>query len=153
MRIHTSLTQVEMHCAAIAAGTDVYPDFTRHGSRTHAHAFEVSLTGYGARHTRRKQHGNHGHAATWSDWGRFLAALYARDTAAKCWAYADAEDFHAKTAFVFDNMGMVDDEPKRLAAEVRAKVADRYPKREAIQLVAHANGLPAHIVRAAIFGE
>lgn len=50
MRIHTNLTEVEL-CMDVPRGVGL--TFTRHGSRKRPHAFEVTLTGYGARRKNR----------------------------------------------------------------------------------------------------
>ena len=158
MRIHTNLTELELYCALDGAG-DIGLDCMRHGSRKRPHAFEVTLTGCGARHTRRKNHGAHGagdeFAATWSDWGRWLASLYERDPALVCPHYTDAEDFHSKTFYLFNTMGMDDNEPARLANTVRELVAttDYLTRTGAIDIVARRRGLPQYIVKRAIFGE
>lgn len=157
MRLHTSLTETELYCAMIDVGTDVYLDYTRHGSRSHERAFEVSLTGFGARHTRAKNTGTVGafgygeRAATWSDWGRFIAGVFERDPSAKCAYYADAADYHAKTHGLFAPGAVVT--PRTLAAEVRDVRTDGHTPTEAIERVARRHGLHLHVAKSAIFGE
>lgn len=108
MRIHTSdaITAQILYAATSAAGmTGVDVDASRHGSRTHAQAWEVSLTGTSSRRPNPGTGGNYPsdlHAATWDEWGMFLAALYAVDPqmragGAKHPTYTSAEDFHAVT--------------------------------------------------------
>lgn len=160
MRIHTNLTEVQLHMG-IPRGVGL--TFTHHGSRKRPHAFEVTLTGYGARHTRRKNAGGgyympNEYAATWSDWGRWLASLYERDPAMIVGSpgrpiYASADDFHAKTFYLFDTMGTDDNEPKRLADEVRHELTTGATKTAAIAAVATQHRLPFWIVKSAIYGE
>ncbi len=156
MRLHTCLTELELH---IGLPRDVSLEHTRHGSRKAPHAFEVSLIGYGARHTRRRNSGNYGaddggHAATWSDWGRWLASLYERDPSMVCPYYADAADFHAKTYWLFaddaDDAGL---SPRTLADEVRHELTTGANKTQAVDAVATVHRLPFYVVRSAIFGE
>jgi len=65
-----------------------------HGSRKRARAFDVLLTGTNTR----GQNGNpRTPAATYDEWGNFLAHLFSIDPAMVCDYYASAEDFHAKT--------------------------------------------------------
>jgi len=121
MRIHTNtLTLADIH-AAVNNLPSVYVTVSRHGSRSHDHAFEVSLEGNGyARNT-----GNHGaddyeKGATWDEWGVFLAHLFAKDADAMCGSakypvYRDAADFHYQTAdrFADPESGLPDDTHKR----------------------------------------
>lgn len=71
------------------------------GSRTHAHAYHVTLWGDLYVSRRRTADGLHA-AATWDQWGVFLSWVFHADRYARCGsktnpAYADASDFHAKT--------------------------------------------------------
>ena len=71
MRIHSDIiTREDIHRATPA---DVAATVTTHGSRSRLQAFEVSLEGLGARHTRKKNSGQYGagyeYAASWDDWG------------------------------------------------------------------------------------
>lgn len=104
MRIHTSLTEKEMKDVIKAAGAPIcFATLEQHGSRTHARAFEVALAGTS---TTRSQK-NWTQAATWDEWGAFLAALYADDINARCGGsiaypvYRDAEHFHYSTGSRF----------------------------------------------------
>lgn len=93
MRIHTRLGRAVLLEAGRRAGVGFHR-LERHGSRTHHHAFNVVLSGTG-------REGGHfgtvdGHAATWDEWGIFLAALYRRDPTARCagaGSYESAEHF------------------------------------------------------------
>lgn len=109
MRLHTSLHLSDLQIAAKEARVDMM--ITEHGSRSRDRAFEVKLTGESRR---RPNGGNYGadgeaHAATWDQWGVFLAYLFARDESMTCWAYKGADEFHAKTAYRFDTEGFPED--------------------------------------------
>lgn len=118
MRIHTShpLAHTTVICRAAldrakAAGRvspSVYFDkITAHRSTTHTTAAEVHLVSDvkepGSKR-RRPNSGTHGAdgaevwAATWDEWGWFLAEVFAADPGAKCAAwYPDRQTFHART--------------------------------------------------------
>lgn len=109
MRIHTNTLTLNDLRDAVAAipGGSVSLEWTRHDSRTMDHAFEVSLSGFGERHTRSKNTGRYGandldRAATWDDWGFFFAFLYEIDADMICGTpkhpvYANAWTYHALT--------------------------------------------------------
>lgn len=112
MRIHTSLDEAAFYTAARAARVS-FDKFSRHGSRTHDHAFEVTLCGSSTRRPNPGRGGTYGSddfAATWDEWGIFLGHLYAADTAMKSWAYANAGQFHDNTDWRFyylDDTGLL----------------------------------------------
>jgi hypothetical protein len=100
MKIHTSLSQESIYRAARLAGVD-FERLNEHGSRSHPHAFDVILSGSG---TTGGQWGNSGKdgaapykAATWDEWGIFLAAVFGADETAKATYYESADDFHWQT--------------------------------------------------------
>lgn len=108
MHIHSSvLAAVDFASAAHAVSEDapdIYVDSCSvHGSRKRTHGFKVALRGYGARHTRRPNSGRYGatsdnsFAATYDDWGYWLAELYRRDDGMLAAHYGGAEDFHKQT--------------------------------------------------------
>lgn len=100
MRIHTTADRLDVATAARKAG--IYLEkFNTHGSRSHRHAFEVIASGESPHRINSGKFG-HEYAASWDQWGIFLAAIYAVDPTAKSWAYTDADDFHAKTGHRFD---------------------------------------------------
>lgn len=104
MRIHTStLTEDDVRQAAKIAGVGVYR-LGRHGSRKRDHAFDVIIEGSGRTGTRYGQ--NHDMiAATWDEWGIFLAELFRRDdTVTVPPYYYDAEHFHWATADRFRDL-------------------------------------------------
>lgn len=98
MRIHTDATLTTIVNAARIARVDLVVS-TEHGSRSRARAFEVKLEGVSRRRPNGGSSGaGSGFAATWDQWGVFLAHLFEVDPTAKCWAYDGAEDFANKTA-------------------------------------------------------
>lgn len=110
MRIHVNiLTSFDIYRALVDSriAADVYPVvMEQHGSRTHTRAFEVQLgtedkTSGPTRSRHYKNSGTHGagnvYAATYDEWGYFLANLFDQDPTAKAGPYADRADFHAKT--------------------------------------------------------
>lgn len=101
MRIHTdTLTERDIYDACRKAKVSA-PVFTRHNSRKRDHAFEVQLSGSSP--YRSQGHGDH--AATWDEWGVFLAHLFYRDPKAfvgsKNWNYDGQEHFHYRTGHRF----------------------------------------------------
>ncbi len=104
MRLHTNLTSADIYEAARTAGVDL-DKAEAHGSRKRDRAFEVKLTGNSRR---RPNGGNYGagdaYAATWDQWGIFLAVLFARDPALTCWAYDGAEAFGYATNWRFESL-------------------------------------------------
>lgn len=120
MRIHTDTIMVsDVYRATAANGmTGVSVDVMEHGSHSRARSFEVSLEGTG---TRRKNTGRYGgpaddgtYAATWDEWGIFLAYLFNVDP--KAWAggtrkrpiYDGRADFHAATGGRFRTLEQAD---------------------------------------------
>lgn len=125
MRIHTDhLTEADIRraltteqAAGRIAATVGFKILDARGSRTHAHAYEVQLESFGRTPGDGRRAGNSGsygamraeydgYAATYDEWGWLLAALYKADAALVCGTvkhpyYADAEDFHDKTALTY----------------------------------------------------
>lgn len=103
MRIHSNaLTAADIHRATDAL-PGVYAEVKPVGSRSHAGAFEVRLTGTSTRLTMDKRD----NAATWDEWGVFIAAIYEVDAVAvfgsvKSPNYRDSNHFHAVTRYRFD---------------------------------------------------
>lgn len=108
MRVHTSATRSALYDAAQRAGVVVLA--SRHGSRTHAHAYEVALEGSGARRNTGTRGASDEYGATWDEWGIFLAALYEVDPDARCGGsakrpiYANADDYHWQTGDRFHTL-------------------------------------------------
>lgn len=98
MRIHANtLTSAEIYKAAKEARVEV-EHLTEHGSRKRAHAFEVKLSGESRR--RPNNGGAHGDvfAATWDQWGVFLACLFDLDDEVTIpTAYTDRDSFNYRT--------------------------------------------------------
>ncbi|WIC89711.1 hypothetical protein SEA_BRAXOADDIE_89 [Rhodococcus phage Braxoaddie] len=99
MRIHSdTLTRSDLASAARVAGVA----FTRceaRGSRSRAGAFDVILTGASTR----RQNGGTDYAATWDQWGEFLAAVFRADPRATVPnVYPSGEAFHWLTGSRYD---------------------------------------------------
>lgn len=115
MRIHTNKLNAHdiRHCLAYAQRSGkVAPDIefvvgpVLNGSRSHARAFEVQLGTWdktsGPKKSRHyKSSGTHGAdsiwAATYDEWGHFLASVFLCDRQAVAGHYESHRDFHAKT--------------------------------------------------------
>ena len=97
MRIHTdTLMTGDFYDAARVAGVTISSN-SMHNSRSRAHAFEFSLRGSSARYPMGGNDGS-GKAATWDEWGIFLAHLFSVDENARIAAvYENAEMFDYKT--------------------------------------------------------
>lgn len=93
MKIHSDhLDALEVRKAATVAGV-AFTRFNLQGSRSRANGFDVILTGSSPR----RQNGGTDYAATWDEWGIFLAALFAVDPAMVTPYYDNAEHFHWST--------------------------------------------------------
>lgn len=99
MKLHTDrINAGEVFDAAREAGVTIH-GFAQVGSRTHARGFIVYLEGSSTRQSNGRDH----KAATWDEWGVFMAALYRLDYSARWgtntkWGYRDAADFHWQTS-------------------------------------------------------
>lgn len=91
MRIHTNVFGLDLRAAADKAGVTIVQS-APHGSRSHARAFEVILSGSG-RHGGQWGNGQ-GKSATWDEWGIFLAELFRLDPELKTKDYPNEEAFH-----------------------------------------------------------
>jgi len=111
MRIHGNITSRDVYEASgkatVATGANVYVErCEEHGSRSRARAYDVKLSGDGTLSKRRTNAGTRyapqtEYAATWDQWGWFLAHLFSVDPTIKCWAYAGLDDFNARTDHKF----------------------------------------------------
>lgn len=104
MRIHSdTLTRNDLADAATRAGVTFYRFETR-GSRSRARAHDVILEGTGRTGTRYGQNTDM-IAATWDEWGIFLAELFRRDPGMTIpRVYEDAEQFRWATGGRFDEL-------------------------------------------------
>jgi hypothetical protein len=84
------------HGAVIVSAVDEF------GSRSHAHAWDVKLSGDGSAQRHKANGRRDDFAASYDSWGWFLSFLYEIDPTMKS-AYKDGYDFHART---FDAYGM-----------------------------------------------
>lgn len=122
MRLHTDLlTADELRAALVATGLSkkgVWLEVCEEkGSRSHRRAFEVRLGAEqrpGRHYTNSGKYGaNTGfYAATYDEWGYWLAEVYRRDAYVKAGQYADRVDYHAQTKGFYLQEGEV---PERYA--------------------------------------
>ena len=112
MRIHTdTLTTLDIYEAARIARVEM--EYTAHGSRKRDRAFNVNLTGESRRRPSRSHHSDE-YAATWDQWGAFLAVLFDRDESLTIpSAYESGEKFDRATNYRFspDGNDRADDSP------------------------------------------
>ena len=96
MRIHTRLTATDL---TAALPFDVFAHITPKGSRKRERAFEVTLYVLEKDELHRRFGNSDGYgasnevAATWDEWGVWMAALYALDPHAVIGWYETQEDF------------------------------------------------------------
>lgn len=121
MRIHSDILTYFDIFRASRDLPGVYADFSSHGSRSRAAAFEVSLEGNGSW----KNSGRYGaatwdmRAATWDEWGAFLGYLFNLDPDMLCGsspkyaAYDGIPDYRFKTGSRFDSGTLPADTHKR----------------------------------------
>jgi hypothetical protein len=72
------------------------------GSRSHAGAYEVYLMSDGKLSRRRTMRDRDCYAATYEQWGWFLAYLYAIDQHAKAGPYNGSDAFDSQTRYAFE---------------------------------------------------
>jgi hypothetical protein len=112
MRLHTNtLAHHHLYAAALSLpGVNV--TFSEHGSRSHARAFDVSLTGTSNHRPNSGTRGaewNGDYAATWDEWGMFLGYLFDVDSemvagTVKRPTYNGSSDFHYLTDWRFETL-------------------------------------------------
>lgn len=114
MRLHVDTIRAQDIYQAAHALPGVSVDVTTHNSRTRTLAYDVHLTGTSGRRANSGRYGGTSdtddYAATWDEWGMFLAYLYERDSrmraggTAKRPVYRDADDFHWQTQYRFETL-------------------------------------------------
>lgn len=112
MRLHSDkITESDVYRATRASGMHgVFVEMSEHGSRIRDHAFEVKLTGTSNRRPNSGQCGaGDDYAATWDEWGMFLADLFSIDPRMVAGqsgrpAYDGAENFHGATWGRFETL-------------------------------------------------
>lgn len=109
MFVHSdTLTRDDLY-AALPADVMIAELRELRNPRKRARGWKITLEGYGARHTRRRNSGyygaaevdtlgHYGYAATWDDHGEWMAALYETDPLASIACYANRDDFYEQTA-------------------------------------------------------
>ena len=113
MDLHTNtLTYADVTEAAKRADVQ-FSQIGKLGSRRAAHKFTITLTG----NSRRRPNSGRGgagdsdaYAATWDQWGQFLAYLYGIDPDMWTRSYADVWEFQEATAYRFDDDGSAPDD-------------------------------------------
>lgn len=109
MRIHTdTLTRQDLYAATRHAGEAHLEECDEHGSRSRKRSYDVGLAVYdggkGTSHPYRRNTGQYGAeggaiwAATYDEWGWWLAALFELDPLMIAGVYKGYDDFHAKTS-------------------------------------------------------
>jgi len=97
MRIHSdTLTRRDLWDAATIARVE-FDRFDDKGSRSRDHAFDVTLEGESRRRPNNRGNHNGAFAATWDQWGVFLAVLFSRDPGMVAPYYADHDEFNERT--------------------------------------------------------
>lgn len=106
MKIYSdTLTRDDLY-AALPDGVMVADIREIRNPRKRARGWQITLEGYAARHTRRRNSGTwgavptageYGYAATWDDHGVWMAALYEIDPLALIAEYANRDDFYEST--------------------------------------------------------
>jgi hypothetical protein len=122
MRLHTDKLQYVDILRALTASWETSPDgggyhadvVERKGSRTRDHAFEIALVGLSSRHKRARAWGekrasgyyldrsSNPRAASYDDWGYFIAQLFKLDPDAVFGPYKGVDDFNAQTKHRFE---------------------------------------------------
>lgn len=97
MRIHTNLTHSDI--VDCARGLVSLTTLSEHGSRSRERAFEVKLSGSSPY----RQNFGTEQAATWDEWGVFIARIFAKDSDAIAGHYKSADLFHEVTDGRFEN--------------------------------------------------
>lgn len=111
MRIHSrTVTEADIYKAARSAsefghGRAYVHHLSRHGSRSHGTAYDVALVGDGTVNRRRTQADRDEFAATWDQWGVFLAELFLIDPDMKAGPYKGRESFNTQTGDLFASVG------------------------------------------------
>lgn len=105
MRLHSDYITVSDIYAILSEGlSGVSVEISRHGSRKRKGALEVRLEGTSTR----RNMSNTGQAATWDEWGVFMARVFNLDANALL-GHEDRGNFEERTQGRFDSLTMPDD--------------------------------------------
>ena len=105
MRIHSDLIDSTHIYAAARESRVSVEDISRHGSRSRDHAYNVNLSGESRRRPNRS-HAPDEYAATWDQWGVFLAHLFDVDPNMTVpTMYKTYDDFTYRTYARFTKIG------------------------------------------------
>lgn len=102
MRIHTDVLDAPDFNEAARIARVTFTRIDWKGSRSRNRSVDLILTG----ESHKMQNGGTERAATWDQWGVFLAVLFDKDPSMTTTYYADADAFARKTA---DRFGAFDD--------------------------------------------
>lgn len=98
MKVHSdNLTTADFYKAGAIAKVGIV-SLSPEGSRSKTHGYKVYLTG-SAKHM--SQHNYSIRAASWDEWGYFLAHLFSVDPDAVCGPYKGISDFDSQTDWRF----------------------------------------------------
>ncbi|AEQ21049.1 hypothetical protein E3_1330 [Rhodococcus phage E3] len=129
MRIHTNLDHGDLADAARHAGV-IIARSSQHGSRSRERAFEVTLSGSGRTGSRWANSGSYGasssKAATWDEWGIFLAELFRRDPELKTKEYPSLDAFEWVTVNRFRTLTADRQHVQHRWADVERVAGGRY---------------------------
>ena len=109
MRIHGDHIMTGDIYAAAELARVTLDRTTMHNSRSRGQAFDITLTGESKRRpnggtVNRLVHNPDAYAATWDQWGVFLAYLFEHDTTLTIpRVYEDVDQFNHKTDFRFED--------------------------------------------------
>lgn len=114
MRIHSDkLLGVDIYAATQGLPGVSVETCTSHGSRKRDGAYEVKLSGTSSYDSQGvDDYGQTFKAATWDEWGIFIARLFAIDPEAIIGQYKDLYSFEAYTQYRFDTLD-IEDQHKR----------------------------------------
>lgn len=93
------------------------------GARRRRNRFDCYLTGHGERHTRHVNQGTSAnlytdqYAATWMDWGWFIASIFRYDPQAVCGTYDGVADFLTQTTREYERRWRLKDRSVRSWAD------------------------------------
>jgi hypothetical protein len=101
MKIHTKLDTLALYDAARTTGVR-FARLDKKKSRSHPYGYDVILSGSDSSQTQCRD--VDANAATWDEWGIFLAEIFLADREAKATYYKDASDFHYRTGGRFKTL-------------------------------------------------
>lgn len=126
MKIHSNILTEQDIREAVPAGCYLAGHYAkdgvtwasvhREGSRKRQNGFTVRLSGS----SKSTMHSLPDKAATWDEWGIFIAELFRRDPDAVCGRYASYDDFISKTRDEYERCSQYRPDLKRTAPWLQA---------------------------------